>query len=125
MSAYSARCLFLELVRHVLEITLKLGGTFTRRQFSYDVSYFSQLPFVVDTVCELGTNCTALDDERSSKTSLNLKKKSERYSQIMITHAGVVVCGNVVLLCADRIEMEHSERTQVLIVHLLVLGVKF
>lgn len=39
------------------------GSTFIRRQCSYEISYFSRLPSVIDTICDPCTNCTAQNEE--------------------------------------------------------------
>jgi hypothetical protein len=46
------------------------NNTFTRRQCSYEISYLSRLPSVVDTVCEPCTNCTAIDADFISSCSV-------------------------------------------------------
>jgi hypothetical protein len=37
--------------------------TFTRRECSYEISRLSRLPSVIDAVCDLCTNCSALDSD--------------------------------------------------------------
>lgn len=45
------------------------GGTFARRPCIYDISDFSRIPTVTDTLCDVCTNCSALDSDYSQTCS--------------------------------------------------------
>jgi len=46
------------------------GGTFSRRQCTYDVSVLSRIPIVTETVCDSCTNCSAQDEDYSQTCSV-------------------------------------------------------
>jgi len=45
------------------------GGTFARKLCSYDISDLSRIPTVTDTLCDVCTNCSALDADYSQTCS--------------------------------------------------------
>jgi hypothetical protein len=45
------------------------GGTFLRKQCTYDVSDLSRIPIVTDTICETCTNCSSQDADYSQTCS--------------------------------------------------------